>query len=124
MHRRTLALLCGLLASSASASTWVRVAQAPTGAVLLDTDSVLHNGPVRTFRVEFMKSGAPNSPIAYEIDHWSIDCAKMTIASLAIMQFDPSGKAVPGNNQPAYYPEWVPIAPKSIGFELYHLVCR
>jgi hypothetical protein len=118
------ALLFGALASGAGAANWVPVTSLAQGTVLLNADSVEHEGANVRAWVEFKQAGATENGVAYELDHWMIDCKEMTVASLATMQYDTKGKVTAGTALSAYYPERTPIKPHSVGFEVYRLVCR
>lgn len=117
-------LTCALLASGANASNWVPIAAQKQGTVLLDTDSVEHRGANVSAWIELKQANADSAPVAYELDHWSIDCNDMTVATLATMQFDRAGKRTAGDALSAYYPERTAITPNSLGFEVYRKVCR
>lgn len=122
MCKTVLILVLGSIGSAVCASTWVPVAQESEGAVLLDADTVQRSGATVTVWVELKRSQSEPTGIGYEIDHWSIDCAQMTLASLATVQFTHNGRRTGSNSD--YYPQRVPIIPKSIGFDVYRLVCR
>jgi hypothetical protein len=122
MRKLVLTVLIGTLASAAGASTWISVAQEEQGSVLLDADSVQRSGSIVKVWVELKKSDPQANGIGYEVDHWSVDCSQMTLASLATVQFRPDGTRIGSDS--AYYPERVAIPPKSIGFDVYRLVCR
>jgi len=117
-------LLSGLLTSGAVAANWVPVTSLAHGTVLLNADSVERDGTSVRAWVEFKQAAGAQNGIAYELDHWTIDCKEMTVASLATMQYDTNGKMTAGNALSAYYPERSPITPHSVGFEVYRLVCK
>jgi hypothetical protein len=118
------ALLSLLIASGAGASNWIPVTRLPHGTVALDADSVEREGTTVNAWVEFRQATAGQIGVAFERDHWSVDCKDMTVATLATVQYDVTGKVTAGNALSAYYPERTSITPHSVGFQVYRLLCR
>lgn len=129
-RRRKLALrvIAGLaisfLPGGALASNWVPVGNHGHGTILLDSDSVEQHGTNVTAWIELKQAHSDDNVVAYEVDHWSIDCKNMTVASLSTVQYDRNGNRTAGDGVSAYYPERTAIAPYTVGFEVYRLVCR